>query len=122
MALGSGVLVTVMVSSDGESNWLEGATMFAVYIILALAFLPDQRMKKNEDKNLVIAIIAGIVIGMICLVLIVLTVILVTPSKRQYPIITPADYRHPGADSGAGCHPHCNHTSRGHGHAGQSTA
>lgn len=38
MALGSGVLVTVMVSSDGESNWLEGATMFAVYIILALAF------------------------------------------------------------------------------------
>lgn len=38
MALGSGVLVTVMVSSDGESNWLEGATMLAVYLILALAF------------------------------------------------------------------------------------
>jgi Ca2+:H+ antiporter len=27
-----------MVSSDGESNWLEGATMLAVYLILALAF------------------------------------------------------------------------------------
>lgn len=38
MALGAGVLVTVLVSSDGESNWLEGATMIAVYIILALAF------------------------------------------------------------------------------------
>lgn len=38
LALGSGVLVTVMVSSDGESNWLEGATMVAVYFILALAF------------------------------------------------------------------------------------
>ena len=38
MALGAGVLITVLVSSDGESNWLEGATMFAVYLILALAF------------------------------------------------------------------------------------
>ncbi len=38
MALGAGVLITVLVSSDGESNWLEGATMIAVYIILALAF------------------------------------------------------------------------------------
>jgi len=38
MALGAGVLITVLVSSDGESNWLEGSTMFAVYLILALAF------------------------------------------------------------------------------------
>lgn len=38
MALGAGVLVTVMVSSDGESNWMEGTTMLAVYVILALAF------------------------------------------------------------------------------------
>jgi Ca2+:H+ antiporter len=38
MALGAGVLVTIMVSSDGESNWMEGTTMVAVYIILALAF------------------------------------------------------------------------------------
>jgi len=38
MALGAGVLVTIMVSSDGESNWMEGTTMVAVYCILALAF------------------------------------------------------------------------------------
>jgi Ca2+:H+ antiporter len=38
MALGAGVLITVLVSADGESNWLEGSTMFAVYLILALAF------------------------------------------------------------------------------------
>lgn len=38
MALGAGVLVTIMVSADGESNWIEGTTMVAVYIILAMAF------------------------------------------------------------------------------------
>lgn len=38
MALGAGVLVTNMVSADGESNWIEGATMLSVYVILALAF------------------------------------------------------------------------------------
>lgn len=38
MALGAGVLVTVLVAGDGESNWLEGATLIAVYFILALAF------------------------------------------------------------------------------------
>jgi Ca2+:H+ antiporter len=38
MALGSAVIIMVLVSSDGESNWLEGATMVAVYLILAMAF------------------------------------------------------------------------------------
>ena len=38
MALGAGVLITVLVSSDGESNWLEGAAMMGVYLILAIAF------------------------------------------------------------------------------------
>lgn len=38
MALGAGVLITVLVSSDGESNWLEGAAMLGVYLILAIAF------------------------------------------------------------------------------------
>jgi Ca2+:H+ antiporter len=38
MALGAGVLVTIMVSADGESNWMEGTAMVAVYAILALAF------------------------------------------------------------------------------------
>jgi Ca2+:H+ antiporter len=30
--------VAVFVSQDGESNWLEGAELLAVYVILALAF------------------------------------------------------------------------------------
>jgi Ca2+:H+ antiporter len=39
IALSSGVLITALVSTDGESNWLEGASLLAVYIILGLAFL-----------------------------------------------------------------------------------
>lgn len=35
------------------------------------------------------SIIAGMIIGMICLGAIVLAVLLVSPAKRQYPIITP---------------------------------
>jgi Ca2+:H+ antiporter len=38
MALGAAVIIMVLVSSDGESNWLEGATLIAVYLILAMAF------------------------------------------------------------------------------------
>jgi Ca2+:H+ antiporter len=38
MALGAAVLITVLVSSDGESNWLEGAALMGVYLILAIAF------------------------------------------------------------------------------------
>jgi Ca2+:H+ antiporter len=38
IAIGAGVLITVLVSSDGESNWLEGATLLGVYFILGLAF------------------------------------------------------------------------------------
>jgi Ca2+:H+ antiporter len=37
-ALGAGVLVAGLVSMDGESNWLEGATLLAVYFILGIAF------------------------------------------------------------------------------------
>lgn len=37
-ALGSAVLITVMVSADGESNWLEGAALMAVYLILSISF------------------------------------------------------------------------------------
>jgi Ca2+:H+ antiporter len=32
------VLALSMIASDGESNWLEGALLLAVYLILALAF------------------------------------------------------------------------------------
>lgn len=38
IALGSGVIITALVSADGESNWLEGSALLAVYAILALAF------------------------------------------------------------------------------------
>lgn len=38
LALIVGVFIAVMVSQDGESNWLEGAELLAVYLILALAF------------------------------------------------------------------------------------
>lgn len=38
IALGAAVIVTALVSNDGESNWLEGATLLAVYLILGIAF------------------------------------------------------------------------------------
>jgi Ca2+:H+ antiporter len=38
ISLIAGVLIAALVSADGESNWLEGAELLAIYIILALAF------------------------------------------------------------------------------------
>ncbi|RLC80173.1 MAG: calcium/proton exchanger [Chloroflexi bacterium] len=38
IALGAAVLVASLISLDGESNWLEGAQLLAVYLILGLAF------------------------------------------------------------------------------------
>jgi Ca2+:H+ antiporter len=38
LALVAAVVVAVLVSSDGESNWLEGAALLAVYLILGIAF------------------------------------------------------------------------------------
>jgi Ca2+:H+ antiporter len=38
LALVAAVLVAALVSSDGETNWLEGAQLIAVYLILAVAF------------------------------------------------------------------------------------
>ncbi len=38
LALIAGVLITALVTFDGESNWLEGAQLLAIYLILALAF------------------------------------------------------------------------------------
>jgi Ca2+:H+ antiporter len=38
IALIAGVLITAFVSEDGESNWLEGAELLTIYIILALGF------------------------------------------------------------------------------------
>ena len=39
VALFAGVLIAAFVSQDGETNWLEGAQLLGVYVILALAFL-----------------------------------------------------------------------------------
>jgi Ca2+:H+ antiporter len=38
MAVGIAVAVVNMVAQDGESNWLEGALLVAVYVVLAIAF------------------------------------------------------------------------------------
>jgi Ca2+:H+ antiporter len=38
IALGAAVLIATMVASDGESNWLEGAALLGVYLILGMAF------------------------------------------------------------------------------------
>ncbi len=38
LALGSAVVIAALVSSDGELNWLEGAALLAVYLILSISF------------------------------------------------------------------------------------
>ena len=38
VALGVSVLIAALISLDGESHWLEGAQLLAVYAILGLAF------------------------------------------------------------------------------------
>jgi hypothetical protein len=38
VALVAGVMIAALVSADGESNWLEGAELLAVYVILGLAY------------------------------------------------------------------------------------
>ena len=38
IALIAGVLIAALVSADGESNWLEGAELLAIYLILGLTF------------------------------------------------------------------------------------
>lgn len=38
LALIAGVLIAALVSADGESSWLEGVALIAIYLILGLAF------------------------------------------------------------------------------------
>nr|MBA2340375.1 cation transporter [Pyrinomonadaceae bacterium] len=38
ITLGLSVIIAAFISLDGESNWLEGAMLLAVYIIAALGF------------------------------------------------------------------------------------
>jgi Ca2+:H+ antiporter len=38
VALVAAILITVVISIDGESNWLEGVQLIALYVIIAIAF------------------------------------------------------------------------------------
>lgn len=38
IALGAAALIAALVALDGESNWMEGAQLLVVYVILAMAF------------------------------------------------------------------------------------
>jgi Ca2+:H+ antiporter len=38
VCLGLGVVLSAFISQDGESHWLEGAALLAVFVIIALAF------------------------------------------------------------------------------------
>lgn len=38
IAMASSVLLTVVISNDGESNWFEGLTLIAAYIIMGIGF------------------------------------------------------------------------------------
>lgn len=38
LALGAAVMAAALVAGDGESNWLEGAALLAVYLILGIGF------------------------------------------------------------------------------------
>jgi Ca2+:H+ antiporter len=38
IALAAAVTITALIAADGESNWLEGAQLMAVYAIVATSF------------------------------------------------------------------------------------
>lgn len=50
ISLGAAVGIAALISLDGESNWLEGAELLAVYCIIAIAFffLPPSFVEKGE--------------------------------------------------------------------------
>jgi Ca2+:H+ antiporter len=37
-SLAPAVVITAVIAADGESNWLEGAQLIAVYLIVATSF------------------------------------------------------------------------------------
>src|SRR5208282_2776812 len=53
LAMVVGVLIARMVAEDGESNWLEGLMLLAVYAILALAFffLPERTASRTGQSS-----------------------------------------------------------------------
>jgi len=38
VAMATAVLLTISVSNDGESNWFEGLTLLAAYLIMGIGF------------------------------------------------------------------------------------
>lgn len=38
VAMGSAVLLTIIISNDGDTNWFEGATLLAAYLIMGIGF------------------------------------------------------------------------------------
>lgn len=38
VAMVSAVLLMIAISNDGDSNWFEGATLLAAYVIMAIGF------------------------------------------------------------------------------------
>ena len=38
VAMASAVLLMIIISNDGDTNWFEGATLLAAYIIMGIGF------------------------------------------------------------------------------------
>lgn len=60
MAIVVSVMVVGLVAFDGESNWLEGLLLLAVYLILAIAFFNLPEPEAHENARAVIEQPAGV--------------------------------------------------------------
>jgi Ca2+:H+ antiporter len=38
VAMATAVLLTIVLANDGETNWFEGATLLAAYVIMGIGF------------------------------------------------------------------------------------
>jgi Ca2+:H+ antiporter len=61
VAVAFAVMIARMVAEDGESNWLEGAMLLMVYLILAIVFfyLPPESAPATSAPTLIPATAAG---------------------------------------------------------------
>ncbi len=62
MAVVVTVMVVGLVAFDGQSNWLEGLLLLAVYVILAIAFYHLPEHEKHENAHAVLAEPVGVVV------------------------------------------------------------
>lgn len=53
VAMGSAVLLMIVISNDGDTNWFEGATLLAAYIIMGIGFFFFKKMwiKASVTEN-----------------------------------------------------------------------